>query len=102
MYKRVIFICAALAMAVLGQLLPVSATCYPVSVDIVSLGRSAAQHYGEKNLTRRIKHKKAVLAAAGRQIARVFRDGFSCAPFPNILGADEWRCTGEARVCTAD
>lgn len=76
--------------------------CFPVSTDVVSLGEDRARIYAAHSLDRAIAHQKSALKSSGRNLAKTRRDELSCAPFPNIIGADEWKCTGSARVCAAD
>ena len=77
-----------------------SAVCFPVKTDIVSLGEKSARFYAERRLSENIEDQKSVLKSAGSAQSRVVKRELSCKPFPNVLGADEWRCIGQAKVCT--
>jgi hypothetical protein len=76
------------------------ASCFPVKTDNISLGEKPARAYAERSLNKGIEAETRRLQAAGAQIGRVVRKELTCKHFPNVLGADEWRCLGEARVCT--
>jgi hypothetical protein len=76
--------------------------CLPVSTEVVSLGEDGARAYAARSLDRAIAQQEAALKSSGRKLAKTRRDELSCAPFPNIIGADEWKCTGSARVCAAE
>lgn len=75
--------------------------CMPVSTEVVSLGEHRARAYAARSLDRAIAQQESALKSSGRKLAKTRRDELSCAPFPNIIGADEWKCTGSARVCAA-
>ena len=75
------------------------AECMPVKSEVVSLGEKAARFYSERSLGEEIEAEKQRLQASGKPVGRVTKK-MACAPFPNLIGADEWRCTGDARVCT--
>lgn len=79
---------------------PASAACFPVKTEIVSLGEKSARSYAERSLTQHIENEKQMIASTGAEIGRIAKGEMSCKPFPNLLGADEWRCVGEASVCT--
>jgi hypothetical protein len=76
------------------------AGCNPVRADVVSLGEKPARAYATRSLEKGIEEEKQTIASTGRQIGRVEKKELTCKPFPNLIGANEWRCTGEARVCT--
>jgi hypothetical protein len=76
--------------------------CMPVSTQVVSLGEDRARAYAARSLDRAIAEQESALKLSGRKLATTRRDELSCAPFPNIIGADEWKCTGSARVCAAE
>jgi len=80
----------------------VAQPCFPVSSEVVSLGERNARAYAMRSLDREIAMRKASLTATGQQVGKVARDDLNCAPFPNLIGADEWRCKGRARVCAAN
>ncbi len=93
-----------LSCSVLGMVSSATAQarlCMPVSTEVVSLGEANARAYAARSLDRAVAEQKSALKSSGRQIATTRRDELSCAPFPNIIGADEWKCTGSARVCAA-
>jgi len=77
-------------------------TCFPLQTEVVSLGENNARAYTDRSLQRAIAARKTSLEASGRSVGRVTRGELNCAPYPNILGADEWRCTGRARICAAE
>jgi len=76
--------------------------CLPVNTEVVSLGEDRARTYAARSLDRAIAQQESALKSSGRKLAKTRRDELSCAPFPNIIGADEWKCTGSARVCAAE
>jgi hypothetical protein len=67
--------------------------------EVVSLGENAAKAYAERSLDRGIEKEQNVIASRGEAVGRITREELNCAPFPNLLGADEWRCVGAAKVC---
>ncbi len=75
------------------------AQCFPVTADIVSLGEKTAMAYARRSMSRGIADEKERIESTGSSVARVTEPAIDCKPFPNILGADEWRCTGSAKVC---
>jgi hypothetical protein len=87
-------ICAALPAA------SAQAGCLPVKAEVVSLGEKAARFYTERSLIKHIDEEKRAVESSGREIGRIVKGELACAPYPNLIGADEWRCTGEAKVCT--
>ncbi len=76
------------------------AGCFPVKSEVVSLGEKAARFYAERSLAKEIDEQKGSVEASGSQLGRVSKTALNCQPFPNLIGADEWRCVGEAKVCT--
>lgn len=78
------------------------ANCFPVKSDIVSLGEKAARFYADRSLTNAIDDQKGAIESSGSPLGRIARAELSCQPFSNLIGADEWHCTGEAKVCTGD
>lgn len=76
------------------------AACFPVKSEIVSLGEKAARYYADRSLAKAIDEQKTSAESSGAQIGRIVKSDLACAPFPNVIGADEWRCTGEAKFCT--
>jgi hypothetical protein len=96
-----LLIIAVLALAFAGET-AAARTCFPVETEVVSLGENNARAYTDRSLQRAIAARKTSLEASGRSVGRVTRAELDCAPYPNIIGADEWRCTGSARVCAAD
>lgn len=76
-----------------------AAACTPIRADIVSLGEGPARAYAVRSMTRQIESEKDLIEATGKKVARVTEPVYDCKPFPNIIGADEWRCTASARVC---
>jgi len=89
--------CAILAVTVPGA--APARTCFPVNADVVSLGEENARIYAAHSLDRAIAQQESALKISGRKLAKTEREALSCAPYPNLIGADEWRCTGSARVC---
>ena len=92
-----------LVLALIGLVLPAGlarAGCFPVRSEVVSLGEKAARFYADRSLVKAIDEQKSSLESSGGQFGRVARSELNCKPFPNLIGADEWRCVGEAKVCT--
>jgi hypothetical protein len=77
----------------------VHAACTPVASDVVSLGEKAARFYSERSLTAAVEAERQRLASAAMVSGRITR-AMTCQPFPNLLGADEWRCVGKGKVCS--
>ena len=76
------------------------AGCFPVRSEVFSLGEKAARFYAERSLVKAIDEQKGSLESSGNKLGRVTKGALSCKPFPNLIGADEWRCVGEAKLCT--
>lgn len=94
-----------LLLALIGLALPAGiahANCFPVGSDVVSLGEKAARFYAERSLTKAIDEQKSSVESSGSQVDRVTTAQLSCNPYSNLIGADEWRCVGEAKVCTGN
>jgi hypothetical protein len=92
-----------LTIALIGLALPAGAAhagCFPVKSEVVSLGEKSARFYAERSLVKSIDDQKGSVESSGSPVGRVTRGALDCKPFPNLIGADEWRCTGEAKVCT--
>jgi hypothetical protein len=92
-----------LLLALIGSAVPAGiarAGCFPVKSDVVSLGEKAARFYAERSLAKAIEEQKGSVESSGSQLGRITKAELSCQPFPNLIGADEWRCVGEAKVCT--
>lgn len=87
------------AFTVLASHAPADAACMPVKSEVVSLGEKAARFYSERSLGEEIAAEKSRIEASGQAVGRITRQ-MACAPFPNLIGADEWRCTGQAKVCS--
>lgn len=100
MSKRTFAGFVLLSMAAVSIATSAGATCYPIKTDVVSLGEAAARHYAAESMKRAIEEKRASLTASGHKISRVTAGELSCVHFPNVLGADEWRCTALSKVCT--
>lgn len=94
---RVSILAMAVFLALGGN--PAQAECNPVKSDVVSLGQKAARFYSERSLQEEITTEKRRLESAGASPGRVIK-AVDCKPFPNLLGADEWRCVGTGKVCT--
>ena len=92
----------ALAALLISNAPAAAKTCFPVAAEVVSLGEANARAYTARALDREIRQRQSALEVTGASVGRVARSDLECAPYPNIIGADEWRCAGEARVCTAD
>ena len=75
------------------------AACMPLSSDVVSLGKKSARSYSERNLAAAIAGERDRLKSEGLTSAKVTK-AIDCKPYPNLIGADEWRCVGEAKVCS--
>ena len=92
-----------LVLALIGLALPAGtarAGCFPVRSEVVSLGEKAARFYAERSLTKAIDDQKGSMESSGSPLSRITKSQLNCQPFPNLIGADEWRCVGEAKVCT--
>jgi hypothetical protein len=94
-------ICAITACGLLATASPTLAQtrCFPINSDVVSLGETNARSYASASLERNIKEQETLMKVTGFVVTGVTRNELECAPFPNVLGIDEWRCTGAARVC---
>jgi hypothetical protein len=89
------------AIALLAALLysgAAQADCTPVSSEVVSIGQKAARFYSERSLTSAIDGEKARIETMGAKLGPVSQS-MDCAPYPNLIGADEWRCVGKGKVC---
>ena len=94
---------SVLILALIGLALPAGiarAGCFPVKSEVVSLGEKAARFYAERSLVKAIEEQKGSVESSGSQLGNVTKSVLKCQPFPNLIGADEWRCVGEAKVCT--
>jgi len=92
---------AVIAVLLISATPATAKTCFPVAAEVVSLGEANARAYTERALNREITQRKGSLEASGTTVGRVTQNELDCAPYPNLIGADEWRCAGEARVCAA-
>ena len=94
--------CAAVLLAVSLSLLAgagtAEATCMPVPSEVVSHGEKAARFYSERSLKRGIEAEQRRLGSIALTPVKVTKT-LTCVPYPNLLGADEWRCVGDAKVC---
>ena len=88
------------AFAILMVPCAAQAGCNPVKADVVSLGEKSARSYATRSLDKGIEDEKQTIMSAGGQIGKVTKKELTCQPFSNLVGANEWRCTGEARVCS--
>lgn len=77
-----------------------AAKCFPAASDVVSLGEKAARSYAENSLDKSIAQQQQLLESLGEKAPDSVKKTLDCKPFPNVLGADEWRCVGSAKVCT--
>lgn len=75
------------------------ADCRPLSSDVVAIGKKNAYQYSERSLRKAIESEKESIISSGAKVAKVTKQTITCKPFNNILGADEWRCIGDAKVC---
>lgn len=98
---KTISICSAAAVCLFAVLATpaVAANCHPAKSDVVDVGQKNAHARAETALQREIEALKTSFTAAGGQIARPVAPSVTCKPYPNLLGADEWECFGEAKVC---
>ena len=88
--------------AVAGLMLSVAAAkadCTPLKSDVVSLGEKAARFYSERSLQNAVEEERQRISASGGKTGRVSK-AMDCQPYPNLIGADEWRCVGAATVCS--
>jgi hypothetical protein len=90
-------LCAVAALFALGGQAQ-AAGCTPVKSDVVSLGEKAARFYSERSLGDVIAAEKRRIEAMGTAAGPITKS-MKCEPFPNLLGADEWRCVGAGKVC---
>lgn len=77
-------------------------TCFPVSSEVVSLGKDSARAYAGRRLEEAVAAQQNSIEASGRSAGEVKDREMTCAPYPNLIGADEWQCAGSARVCAGD
>jgi hypothetical protein len=75
------------------------AACSSLSSDVVSLGERAARYYSERSLIKAIDDERNRFGTVGLVSARVTKS-MDCKPYPNLIGADEWRCVGAAKICS--
>jgi hypothetical protein len=75
------------------------AGCNPVKSDVVSVGQKAARFYSERSLQQAIASEKDRLETIGAALGPITK-AIDCQPYPNLIGADEWRCIGSGKVCT--
>ncbi len=80
---------------------PAAADCRPLRSDVVSVGQKSAHRYAKRGLRKAIAAEKDSIVSTGAKVARVTKPVVTCKPFWNLIGADEWRCIGEAKVCTS-
>jgi hypothetical protein len=76
-----------------------AAKCFPAASDVVSLGQKSARSYAETSLDKSIAQQTQLLESIGEKAPNSVKKTLDCKPFPNVLGADEWRCVGSAKVC---
>jgi hypothetical protein len=79
---------------------PAAADCRPLKTDVVGLGEKSPRGYAGRNLQKAIEAEKDSITVSGGKAGRVTKPTITCKPFPNLIGANEWRCVGEAKVCT--
>jgi hypothetical protein len=89
---------AALLAASLAGAGAAEASCTPVHSEVVSIGQKAARLYSERSLKNGIDAEQRRLGSVALSLGKVTKT-MTCVPYPNLLGADEWRCVGEAKVC---
>ena len=75
------------------------AGCMPVKSEVVSVGEKAARSYSDRSLATAIDNEKERIATTGLTLGPISKS-MACAPFPNLIGADEWKCVGEGKVCS--
>lgn len=75
------------------------AECNALSSDVVSLGEKSARFYSGRSLTKAIDDERRRLETIGLVSGKVSQS-MDCKPYPNVIGADEWRCVGQAKVCS--
>jgi hypothetical protein len=95
---RLTTIAAVAALLALGTN-SANAGCTPVSSDVVSIGQKNARGYSERSLAAAIKDEQQRLRSVGLAAGRVTKN-MACKPYPNVIGADEWQCLGQAKVCS--
>lgn len=75
------------------------ADCRAVNADIVSLGEKAARYYAQRSLDKGVEDETRSLESTGAKVGKITKAPLDCKFFPNVIGMDEWRCTGQAKVC---
>jgi len=98
MQRRPILVLALIGLALPGGV--AHAACFPVKSEVVSLGEKAARFYAERSLLKAIDEQKGSIESSGEPKIRITRSDLACKEYPNLIGADEWRCVGEAKVCS--
>jgi hypothetical protein len=93
------FPAVALCVALVGFTGAAHADCTPVNSEVVSLGEKAARFYSDRSLTGAIESEKRRIEAVGAKPGKITQS-MECAPYPNLIGADEWRCAGKGKVCS--
>jgi hypothetical protein len=73
--------------------------CTPLRSDVVSLGERSARFYSDRAIDKAIEGERQRLQSIGLATAKVTK-AMDCHHFPNLLGADEWQCIGQAKVCS--
>ncbi|MFP4537210.1 MAG: hypothetical protein ACLFPA_02820 [Dichotomicrobium sp.] len=77
-------------------------TCFPVSSEVVSLGKDNARAYAGRRLEEAVAARQDSIVASGQRVSEVKSRELTCEPYANLIGADEWQCAGHARVCAGD
>lgn len=98
MKRLTVSVAVAITLSVCGT--RADAACFPLKSEVVSLGEAAARAYAQRSLEKAVEDETRRIKGSGGEIGRVAKKTLDCKPFPNILGADEWRCVGEATVCS--
>lgn len=75
------------------------ADCRPLSSDVVAIGKQNAYRYSERSLRKAVESEKESIVSSGSKVGKVSKLAVTCQPFANLIGADEWRCIGAAKVC---
>lgn len=75
------------------------ADCRPLGSDVVAIGKQSAYRYSERSLRKAVESEKESIVSSGSKVGKVTKLVITCTPYANLIGADEWRCIGTAKVC---
>ena len=98
MTRFAVFLVAACLLGIVAG--DAKAGCFPVKTDVVSLGEASARAYAQRSLDTGVDDERRRVESTGAAVGRVTKKPLDCKPFPNLIGANEWRCIGDAKICT--